>query len=122
MEEHSILRTFAADNGPGAALVAANVNARITVGGFMIFIVTRDVLVSSQPSAYLCVVAASDNIKNPVLHQNRKLGTLVALPIGNNRLPGIFKPIAAEAMAPRTEVGYSRPQAARRSALMRGEP
>jgi hypothetical protein len=40
MEELSILRTFAAATTVlAAALVAANVNARITVAGFMIFIV-----------------------------------------------------------------------------------
>lgn len=40
MEELSILRTFAAVTTVlAAALVAANVNARITVAGFMIFIV-----------------------------------------------------------------------------------
>ena len=40
MEELSILRTFAeATTVLAAALVAANVNARITVAGFMIFIV-----------------------------------------------------------------------------------
>lgn len=40
MEELSILRTFAAATTVlAAALVAANVNARVTVAGFMIFIV-----------------------------------------------------------------------------------
>lgn len=40
MEEQSILRTFAAVTTVlAAALVAANANARITVTGFMIFIV-----------------------------------------------------------------------------------
>jgi multisubunit Na+/H+ antiporter MnhG subunit len=40
MEELSILRTFAgATTVLAAALVAANVNARITVAGFVIFIV-----------------------------------------------------------------------------------
>ena len=40
MEELSILRTFAAATTVlAAALVAANLNARITVAGFMIFIV-----------------------------------------------------------------------------------
>ena len=40
MEELMILRTFAAVTTVlAAALVAANINARITVAGFMIFIV-----------------------------------------------------------------------------------
>lgn len=40
MEELAILRTFAAVTTVlAAALVAANLNARITVAGFMIFIV-----------------------------------------------------------------------------------
>jgi multisubunit Na+/H+ antiporter MnhG subunit len=40
MEELSILRTFAvATTVLAAALVAANVDARVTVAGFMIFIV-----------------------------------------------------------------------------------
>jgi hypothetical protein len=40
MEELSILRTFAAVTTViAAALVAANVNARITIAGFMLFIV-----------------------------------------------------------------------------------
>ena len=40
MEELSILRTFAAATTVlAAALVAANVNARVTVASFMIFIV-----------------------------------------------------------------------------------
>ena len=39
MEEQSILRTFAAVTTVLAAALAANANARITVTGFMIFIV-----------------------------------------------------------------------------------